>query len=497
MAATSPGPSEAELRATVATGLAEARARRKTIYDMVAQAAPCVGRSKATLYRWAQKGRPPGRRGGKPYELTKADKQALRESRGCFADAWETRRKKGLAVSLPTFTRACKRAFTTGELAVMREGYAAHVRHTTRIKRTDLFAGNIEWQIDAKQLDIQVAVPRYAKLKRPWITVVIDAHDRGVRGFSVSVDHPNEDDVLTALYDAVRISDELPLGGIPDRLVTDNGLEFTSDRVIAALVGINVVAYATDAYAPHQKGVIERFFLTLIKGWEKKQPLWVDGPRMANKELVDRRPPLEFDEVVEGLTEYFRFYNEKRPHSALHGKTPKEVFDAGPAPRLASDEQLRSMLFHRVEKTVTTHGIRHNNKQYLAAKLDDLVGDTVIVAIPPHDPDYVEVFDHQGDFMLTAYYPPSLSAEEVDQLLGARKTTTAKRLENLTGRARAKARDAASKGPSRREKADRRKAGDVQTATPQISEAAAAGLESLGLTVFGGDDTPDTEVARS
>ena len=34
----------------------------------------------------------------------------------------------------------------------------------------------------------------------------------------------------------------------------------------------------------------------------------------------------KFPEVLSGLKEYFEFYNFKRPHLSLDGKTPAEIF---------------------------------------------------------------------------------------------------------------------------------------------------------------------------
>lgn len=486
------GPSDNEKRRLVVKGLSRVRAQGRPIYESVVQVAECAERSKATVYRWVNKGAAPERRGPKPYCLTKADRRAVEEHHGCFSKAWRARTKSGLTVSRSSFIRACGRAYTKGELATMREGYAGHLKHTTYMKRHDLFASNQEWQIDAKMLDIFVAVPRRKKLVRPWIVAVIDAYDRGVRGFTVCIDRPNEADVLAALYDAIRITDTSPLGGIPENLVTDNGLEFLAAGIRWILVSLGINAYATDAYSPHQKGVIERWFRTLVQLWEKEQALWVDGPRKANGELVDARGPMEFDQVVSGLEEFIRAYNLEHEHSALGGKTPKDVYDAGSPPQVPADEELRGFLARRIEKKVTKHGIRHNNKHYLGKGIDDLVEDTVLAAIPPNDPDFIEVFSLDGEHLLTAVCSDAMTGEQREEYLGARRTTALTRNSRLAHRKKKKARKDASKGTSRREQSARKEKTRAPTRSASDDKTMRSGLASLGLTVFSASSTNPT-----
>ena len=45
------------------------------------------------------------------------------------------------------------------------------------------------------------------------------------------------------------------------------------------------------------------------------------------------------DELIEGLTEYFTFYDEERVHRSLSKRTPWEVYGAVPGRRSAQSDQ--------------------------------------------------------------------------------------------------------------------------------------------------------------
>lgn len=483
------GPSDAERRAAVRAAIARRRFEGKTLYPMATQAAPLIGRSASTLYRWSTLSEPPGRPGPKPYVLSDDDIQAVRDHHGCFSAAFREREAAGIGASRSAFIRGCHKTFTRGEIATMREGYAGHKRHLTRMQRTDVLSSNAEWQTDAKKLDFFVTLPGHKRLIRPWVVTVIDVYDRGVRGFCLCPDNPTEADVLAAIYDAVRISPASPLGGIPDSLVTDNGLEFMSNTVTTMLLTLGIVAHATDGHAPEQKGIIERFFRTQIQFWEKQQPQWVDGPRERSGELVDSGQPLTFDEAANRLATFYRSYNDTHKHSSLDGKTPSEVYAAGRTPRIADEVLLRSLLFRRAQKKVTNKGIRHNNLYYLAGRrMDDLVGDKVMIAVPPNQTDYIEVYDREGNHLFRAVRPEALEPTERKHMFRERKQTLTKRMSHVKKEDRRKARRESAERTSGPERRSRRQSGD-RTERPEVHDAEAReGLESLGLEVFSSEE---------
>ena len=108
-----------------------------------------------------------------------------------------------------------------------------------------------------------------------------------------------------------RVRDELEdlmrTRGVPERILSDNGTEFTSNTILQWCHEKNVRWDYIQPGKPYQNGYIESFNGKLRD--ECLNENWFTGLREA-KRLVE---------------EWRRDYNEQRPHSSLGGKTPQEV----------------------------------------------------------------------------------------------------------------------------------------------------------------------------
>lgn len=113
--------------------------------------------------------------------------------------------------------------------------------------------------------------------------------------------------------------------GIPSMSLSDNGIVYTGRfhahdsafEINLRALGVHTINSAP--YHPQTCGKIERFWQTLKK--------W----------LTARDPAATLDELNVLLEQFRSFYNHQRPHRALRGATPAEVFEATakarPAPR--------------------------------------------------------------------------------------------------------------------------------------------------------------------
>nr|WP_246136363.1 integrase core domain-containing protein [Leekyejoonella antrihumi] len=107
--------------------------------------------------------------------------------------------------------------------------------------------------------------------------------------------------------------------GVPQRLLTDNGLALNPTRrgftgqLVTYVTSLGVEAITGKPYKPTTQGKNERFHQTLFR-WLDKQPLAASITEL--QELVD-----QFDVI----------YNTQRPHQGLPGRiTPRQSWDATP-----------------------------------------------------------------------------------------------------------------------------------------------------------------------
>lgn len=94
-------------------------------------------------------------------------------------------------------------------------------------------------------------------------------------------------------------------GVVCQRLLTDNAWSYTHNSSLAALLADNQIRHLTTApRRPQTNGKVERFHQTMAREW---------GYGMTYK--TDRHRAV-------ALPYWLRYYNERRPHSALNGDSP-------------------------------------------------------------------------------------------------------------------------------------------------------------------------------
>ena len=138
-----------------------------------------------------------------------------------------------------------------------------------------------------------------------WVAVAIDHFSRRVMGFAVFTKQPNSVAVRTFLGRTIAKA-----GTAPKYLVCDRGSQFdcTGFRDWCKLTGIKPPRYG--AIGQHGSiAVVERFILTM-------------KCLLAGLLLV----PYRREGFRRELDSIAQWYNDVRPHSALRGRTPSEVY---------------------------------------------------------------------------------------------------------------------------------------------------------------------------
>ena len=137
-----------------------------------------------------------------------------------------------------------------------------------------------------------------------YLVAIMDWHSRYVVAWRLS-------NTLETGFCAEALRDALGQG-TPDVFNTDQGSQFTS-REFTQILQDRGVKISMDGRGRYQDNIlVER--------------LW----RTVKYEEVYLRAYTNSLEALKALREYFRFYNERRPHQTLGYRTPAEVFYGQP-----------------------------------------------------------------------------------------------------------------------------------------------------------------------
>jgi len=385
---------------------------------VVMTAADELGCSPRSVRRWLTSG-PPGGRVAAPCVIDDELYAAYVRWHANAAAVWRELAAAGSpAISLRSLQRAFVRELRPAERAAARLGEPGLRAHGLYVQ-WEAGHRNEVWQGDHKQLDVLLIAAPGRRPARPWSTIFLDACSRAIMGWAISL-RPSSAEVLAALREAM-LPDPLggPLAGIPERLRIDHGLEFCAHAVRDAALALDIDFSLATAYAPHEKGKIERLHLTLVNTLLRGLPCYTGGRRAANGRLQDAGEPLTLVDFVGRFAAWVREYNE-REHSALGRRTPLGVFTADPTPmRTISAADARALLAARKTVQIRRFGVRHQNRWFTSPELCELVGEEAQIAFAPHDQRSVEVY-WRDEWICTAAGQDTLSEADQRELIEAR-----------------------------------------------------------------------------
>ena len=145
-----------------------------------------------------------------------------------------------------------------------------------------------------------------------WLAVVIDHWSRRSLGLAAFKRRPTADEICIVLDEAARRA-----GGVPKYTVSDQGsefgeeyLEWCDDHDVRARFG---------AVGRHGSIAVEKRFIRTLK----------------QEGLAHELVPLRHTAFCASLARFEDWYNEVRPHSAMGGATPDEVFHGRRPPTAA------------------------------------------------------------------------------------------------------------------------------------------------------------------
>ncbi len=134
-----------------------------------------------------------------------------------------------------------------------------------------------------------------------YLVAVVDWFTRRVLSWKVSI-------TMDVHFCLEAVEDAIDQYGVPDIMNTDQGSQFTS-QAFTGLLKKHDIRISMDGKGSWRDNVfVER--------------LW----RSVKYEDIYLRAYESATAVKAGLKRYFRFYNNRRPHSSLDGQTPDQVY---------------------------------------------------------------------------------------------------------------------------------------------------------------------------
>jgi putative transposase len=149
-----------------------------------------------------------------------------------------------------------------------------------------------------------------------YLCSVLDGYSRAIVGWDLA-ESMHEGAVELVIQRALESHP-----GVSPRMISDNGPQFVARdfRQFVRLVGLTHVR--TSPYYPQSNGKKERWFKTL------------------KIEAIRTRTPLTLGDAIEVVTEFVRYYNDERLHSAIGYVPPSALLD-GRAAVIAQERQAK------------------------------------------------------------------------------------------------------------------------------------------------------------
>jgi transposase InsO family protein len=275
------------------------------------------------------------------------------------------------------------------------------------------YAGQV-WQMDSTPADVMTN-----DKNRCAIVAGIDIYSRRV----VCVAAPTSKAEVIAL----TMRKGMLLWGVPEKLLKDNGQDYSSVHIKTITAQLNIECPKLHAYASEEKGNIERFFGTLCRDLEERLPGFtghsvperaaIQNRQHWAKRILHKQPgddpveiPISMAELQNFIDEWLIVY-ESRTHTGFEndrdkskrGLSPLQAYEQSKrkAPVIRDVRSLDILLIEQKDKKITKKGIRLNNCIYTHPLLVDKIGWIVDVKVNPDDISQLYVF-HKNHYICTA-----------------------------------------------------------------------------------------------
>ncbi len=199
---------------------------------------------------------------------------------------------------------------------------------------------NQAWEIDHTTVDAIVIDPESGMpIGRPRVTPCLDRHTRCCTGITIGFEPPSAAVSMECLAMAVMPKDKLlstiadigtwPCFGAPAEIVSDQGGDFRSAAFKAGCLLIGTDVEHSPLLKAWYRGRIERFIKTLSREVFHRVPgTTFSSFFLRNKEAIPESVAVcTLDELWEYMIRYIVDVYNRKPHRALGGKSPLELWN--------------------------------------------------------------------------------------------------------------------------------------------------------------------------
>ncbi len=365
-------------------------------------------------------------------------------------------------VSERTMRRALEEQVDAALLAAAREGWAGFRGATCYGSKYAPYKGHT-YATDSTPFDVLVRDDKTGEVLDLWGTPVIDECTRFVIAENVTNGAPDTQTsvaVLAAAVQGYEADNGVWIGGLPERVLSDNGAEYKTSAVAAGLVRIGFVLVAgegddepneeflgtvrsqtTPPGQPWKNGVVERYHRTSHMEFCSGLPGYVPTKletfeRLEKRAYWQAHPSLLLtrNQFTALLHDWLMEYNYQRHHSSLDGATPFEAWclDRHILPKPDPEAVRLAMLCDANPHTVTQGKIKALSNEYYSETLAAFHGRSVEVRYLPGRTESVEIF-HNGNHIATAIRRDLLTSEDLGRITTTRDKQTETVLAHMSG----------------------------------------------------------------
>ena len=258
---------------------------------------------------------------------------------------------------------------------------------------------NSLWELDSTTADVMCADG-----KRYALVAAIDVWSRRAR---VYVSPTSRSTAICALLRRAVIE-----WGVPGRIRTDEGADYTSRHVRRALRDLGIDHQPLPPYSPDKKPFIERFIGTLSRDFLTRLPGFTghnvaDAARLrGRKSFAGRRGEtaaevfgcsLGPEELQEKIDAWCAAVYGRRKHSGLDCSPFERAASWTGERRFVDERALDALLADGGTRVVSKKGVQIDGGFYIAAALGAMVGERVQVRQDAADWGRVQVFTDEAD----------------------------------------------------------------------------------------------------
>jgi putative transposase len=319
------------------------------------------------------------------------------------------------------------------------DGYKNKFRPAFGSQSDDITRPNQEWQQDSTVGDAQqrvemafnMADPGTGEIRRHAIIASIDVFTRRAKVVVARTSNSNAIKAVTRLC--------ILAWGLPERIKTDNGKDYTAEDFDFALKLLDVDHRLCTPFSPEQKPYVERFIGTLMHDLFPMLEGFV-GKSVAERKAIEsaksfaqrfglggidlRMGPDQLQRVIDGwLDEY-----HNRKHSEL-GCSPNEMAERHITKVVRMDERALDIFLMPVAgkgtRVVAKRGIQLGNGWFAAPELAAYIGSTVRCRQDDQDLGALHVFAMDGTYICRALDHTLLGINRAELAAKARAIETA------------------------------------------------------------------------